>query len=161
MCQRTLDIDPHYAGALRELGHDFLEAGDAPHAIVSYRAAINSGPYLPLVHNAFKGMGVAFLALGNFKEAIENLRKSAMLDASQEDDERLWLAAMLDIDGSREEAATMLADFTARHPGLNVGDGYLRLLCAPIYAARRTEVLAALADASQFVEGPGAEAAPR
>ncbi len=121
----------------------------------------NSGPYLPLVHNAFKGMGVAFLALGNFKEAIENLRKSAMLDASQEDDERLWLAAMLDIDGSREEAATMLADFTARHPGLNVGDGYLRLLCAPIYAARRTEVLAALADASQFVEGPGAEAAPR
>ncbi len=102
-------------------------------------------------------LGVAFLALGHFKHAIDNFRKSTELDVPHEDDEQLWLAAMLDMDGRRAEAARMLANFMTRHPGLNVDESYLRLLCAPVYAERRTEVLAALANASQFREDPGSE----
>jgi tetratricopeptide (TPR) repeat protein len=152
-CRRALDIDPRYAGALRELGHDLLESGDAAQAIMFYRAAVEAGPYQPLVANAFKGQGVASLALGRREDAIASFQKSLQFDAAHEDDEQLWFAAALEMDGKRVEAARMLDNFMSRHPGLRVDDNYLRLLCAPAYADRRKEVLAALAVAAQSNQG--------
>ena len=160
LCTRALDIDPRFPPALRELGHDLLEAGDAAQAIASYRAAIEAGPYLPLACNAFKGLGVALWAVGLREEAIAALQQSAKLDATHDDDEQLWLAALLEVGGKHAEAGQLMAEFMARHPGLRIDAGYLRLLRAPVYAARRNEVLAALAQTMAFQTDSGAGANP-
>ena len=146
-CKRTLDIDPHYPGALRELGHDLLESGDAAQAIGYYRASIDAAPLLRYVHISYKGMGVAELALGHSDGAIAYLRKSAQLDTMSVDNERVWLAAVLEMDGHHDEATKVLAEFIASHPGLRIDGEYLTLLRAPVYNDCRGQVLEALANA--------------
>jgi DNA-binding SARP family transcriptional activator/tetratricopeptide (TPR) repeat protein len=146
-CKRTLDIDPHNPGALRELGHDLLRSGDAVQAIASYRASIDASPYLPFRSNAFKGLGVASLALGRHDDAIAYLQKAVELDVSSVDDELLWLAAVLEIDARHDEAVKRLGQFMDRHSGLKFDERHLWLLHAPAYADCRQEVLAALASA--------------
>jgi DNA-binding SARP family transcriptional activator/Tfp pilus assembly protein PilF/TolB-like protein len=161
LCRRSLNVDPRFPGALRELGHDLLEAGDGQQATSNYRAAIEAGPYLPLVYNAFKGLGVASVALGRRADAIVDFRKAIDLDAGNEDDEQLWLAATLEMDGRHTEAAQTLSAFMIRHPDLRVDGGYLRLLSAPAYADRREEVLKALASAVQVKQGlPAGQSVP-
>jgi tetratricopeptide (TPR) repeat protein len=108
---------------------------------------------LPLAYDAFKGLGVASVALGRRADAIVAFRKAIDLDAGNEDDEQLWLAATLEMDGRDAEAAKTLAAFMTRHPGLHVDDAYLRLLSAPAYADCRKEVLKALASAAQVTQG--------
>jgi tetratricopeptide (TPR) repeat protein len=147
VCKRTLDIDPHYPGALRELGHDLLESGDAAQAIGYYRASIDAAPLLRYVHISYKGIGVAELALGNRDDAIAYLRKSAQLDTMSVDNERVWLAAVLQMDGRHDEATKVLAEFIASHPGLRIDGEYLQLLRAPVYNDCRGQVLEALASA--------------
>ena len=146
-CRRTLDIDPHYPGALRELGRALLESGDAAQAIGYYRASIDAAPLLRYVHMSYKGMGVAALALGHRDDAITYLRKSAQLDTMSVDNERLWLAAALEMDGRHEEATKTLADFIASHPGLRIDGEHLQLLRAPVYNDCRGQVLEALSNA--------------
>jgi DNA-binding SARP family transcriptional activator/tetratricopeptide (TPR) repeat protein len=155
-CKRTLDIDPHHPGALRELGHDLMRSGDAVQAIAWYRASIDASPYLPYRSNAYKGLGVASLALGRLDDAIEYLRKSAELDVSSIDDELLWLAAVLEMDARHDEAVKILKQFVDLHPQLRFDEMRLWLLRAPAYAGCRQEVLAALASA-----GEGTKAAER
>jgi tetratricopeptide (TPR) repeat protein len=149
VCKRTLDIDPHYPGALRELGHDLLESGDAAQAIGYYRASIDAAPLLRYVHISYKGMGmgVAAFALGHHDDAIAYLRKSAELDSKSVDNERVWLAAVLEMDGRHDEATKVLAEFIASHPGLRIDGEYLQLLRAPVYSDRRRQALEALASA--------------
>ena len=124
-----------------------MRTGDAPQAIASYKASIDSAPYQPYAYNAFKGLGVASLAVGRREDAIAYLRKSIELDLSGADDARLWLAAVLEMNDRHEEAAKALTEFMDRHPGLEVNDDYLQLLHAPAYADCRTQVLTALAGA--------------
>ena len=147
VCKRTLDIDPHYPGALRELGHDLLESGDAAQAIGYYRASIDAAPLLRYVHISYKGMGVAELALGHRDDAIAYLRKSAQQDTMSADNERVWLAAVLEMDGRHDEATKVLAEFIASHPGFRIDGDYLQLLRAPVYNDCREQVLEALASA--------------
>jgi DNA-binding SARP family transcriptional activator/TolB-like protein len=147
VCKRTLDIDPHYPGALRELGHDLLESGDAVQAIGYYRASIDAAPLLRYVHISYKGMGVAELALGHRDDAIAYLRKSAQLDTMSADNERVWLAAVLQMDGRHDEAAKILTEFIAGHPGFRIDGDYLQLLRAPAYNDCREQVVEALASA--------------
>jgi tetratricopeptide (TPR) repeat protein len=147
LCKRALDIDPRHPGALRELGHDLLLSGDAEQAITSYRASIDAAPYLPYAYNAFKGLGVASLALGHREDAIMYLRKATELDIHGAENEQLWLAAVLEMGGRHAEALKLVEQFIGRHPGQQIDNGYLELLHAPAYADRREEVLAALASA--------------
>jgi DNA-binding SARP family transcriptional activator/TolB-like protein/Tfp pilus assembly protein PilF len=148
-CQRTLDIDPHYPGALRELGHDLLESGDAARAIGYYQASIDAAPLLRYVHISYKGIGVAELALGHRDDAIAFLRKSAQLDTMSVDNERVWLAAVLEMDGRHDEATKVLAAFIASHPGFRIDGDYLQLLRAPVYNDCHGQVLEALANAGR------------
>ena len=146
-CRRTLDVDPHYPGALRELGRALLESGDAAQAIGYYRASIEAAPLLRYVHISYKGMGVAALALGHRDDAVTYLRKSSELDTMSVDNERVWLAAALEMDGRHDEATKILAEFIASRPGLRIDGEYLQLLRAPVYNNCRGQVLEALSNA--------------
>jgi TolB-like protein/Tfp pilus assembly protein PilF len=145
LCRRTLDIDPHYAGALREIGHDLLRSGEAEKAIKFYQASFDSAPYERWTYNALKGLGVASLALGRRDDAIAYLRKSMQLDAWNMDGEGVWLAAILEMGDGHAEAARLVSEFMERHPGFRLDKHYLALLSAPAYADRRDQVLAVLA----------------
>jgi hypothetical protein len=92
-------------------------------------------------------MGVAELALGHRDDAIAYLRKSAQLDTMSVDNERVWLAAVLEMDDHHDEATKVLTEFMAGHPGFRIDGDYLQLLRAPIYNDCRQQVLKALASA--------------
>ncbi len=92
-------------------------------------------------------MGVAELALGRRDDAIAYLRKSAQLDTMSVDNEQVWLAAVLEMNDRHDEAAKVLAEFIASHPGLHIDGEHLQLLRAPVYNDCREQVLKALASA--------------
>jgi tetratricopeptide (TPR) repeat protein len=144
MCRRALEVDPRYPGALRELGHDLMRSGDAAQAIVSYRASIDAAPYQAYAFDSFKGLAAASLAPGRGEDAIVYLRKSVEADVLKDDNESLWLAAALEMNGRHAEAAASLKDFMDRHSTLEVNEDYFQLLSAPVYSDCREQVLAAL-----------------
>jgi DNA-binding SARP family transcriptional activator/TolB-like protein/Tfp pilus assembly protein PilF len=147
LCKRILDIDPRYPGGLRQLGVDYLMLGDAPQAIVSFQASIDASPHLRYLFHALKGLGVAALAQGRRDDAIGYFRRSMDADVERLDDEELWLAAVLEMNGDHAQAVRRLTEYMDRHPGLRIDADYLRLLRAPAFADCRQQVLAALASA--------------
>jgi DNA-binding SARP family transcriptional activator/TolB-like protein/Tfp pilus assembly protein PilF len=153
LCKRTLDIDPRYPGGLRQLGVDYLMLGDAAQAIVSFQESIDASPHLRLVFRALKGLGVAALVQGRRDDAIAYFRRSMDADAEGLDDEQLWLAAALEMNGDHAGAARQLTLFLDRRTGLRVDANYLRLLRAPAFADCREQVLAALAGAGYRRQG--------
>jgi hypothetical protein len=88
----------------------------------------------PIIVTLLAGLAVevvvpwAVIALGRGADAVGAFRKASDLDVGNEDDEQLWLAATLEMDGRHAEAMKTLAAFMTRHPGLRVDGGYLRLL---------------------------------
>jgi tetratricopeptide (TPR) repeat protein/TolB-like protein len=153
LCRRVLDVDPHYPGALRELGHDLLMSGDAAQAIVSYQASLAAAPFLPYAYNAFKGLGVASLVLGRQDDAIGYFQKAIDADKANGDDEQLWMALVLETGGRHAEADEHLTEFLDRYPRLEVDADYLGLLSAPAFAGRLNQMLAAYAKISARI-GP-------
>jgi len=149
LCQLVLRNHPHYPGALRELGNDELRLGDAAQSITWYQGSVEAAPLLPFVFESYRGLGVASLALGRRQDAISFLRKSVDSDVSGVDDEKMWLAAALEMDGRHPEAAAMLADFRNHTAHLPADEPFFRILSAPAFAGVRMEVRAALDSAAR------------
>ena len=147
LCKRVLQLWPHYPGALREIGHDLLETGHAQEAITWYQDLIDVAPALPFVHDAYKGLGVAAMALGDRARAVRYLTQAVTLDTSHVGDAELWLTAALEMSGQHAEAAARMAEFRRLHPQWGIASEPAVLLEAPAYAAVRHDVLAAFADA--------------
>jgi DNA-binding SARP family transcriptional activator/TolB-like protein/Tfp pilus assembly protein PilF len=117
VCRRALDINPHHPGTRREIAHDLLELEDAPGAIAWFNAAIAADPTHPFVGDAYKGIALGELFLGDMEAALTALRKSL------EHDHRgsvsgLLLAGVLESAGRDAEARSALAEFNQHHPEL-------------------------------------------
>jgi DNA-binding SARP family transcriptional activator/TolB-like protein/Tfp pilus assembly protein PilF len=149
LCRRTLDINPRYPGALRELGNDALEQGDASAAVTWYQASIDAAPPLPYNFLVDIGIGAASLVQGRMEEAKAWFAEAIAADTWDAGSARLWLAAVLEMQGQHDEAARTLAAFMRANPNLKIDPGYLMLLSAPAYADWRNRVMAALANASR------------
>ena len=117
ICRRALDINPHNPGTLREIAHDLLELDDAPEAIAWFNAAIAADPTHPFVGDAYKGIALAELFLGDTEAALTALRKSLEHDY-RGNVAGLLLAGVLESAGHDAEARSTLAEFNQRHPEL-------------------------------------------
>jgi DNA-binding SARP family transcriptional activator/TolB-like protein len=114
-CRRVLDINPHQAGALREVGHDLVALHDPAGAIPWFYAAIEATPDHHWVDNAYFGISEAEIELGHTEAAI-----AAAQEAVQHDHwgsfVGLYWAAALEIAGRDVEAKSALAQFYEHHP---------------------------------------------
>jgi len=70
MADRAVALNPNSFRAWSGRGHVYRIAGLPEEALQSYERAIRMSPIDPLLHRAFVGMGMAFIELGRFDEAI-------------------------------------------------------------------------------------------
>jgi adenylate cyclase len=70
MADRAVALNPNAAFAWGERGFTYQLAGQPEEAIRSFERAIRLSPFDPLLSSRFIGMGIAFIGLGRFDEAI-------------------------------------------------------------------------------------------
>ncbi len=114
-CRRVLDINPHQAGALREVGHDLVALHIPAEAIPWFHAAIEAQPEHPWVDNAYFGISEAEIELGHTAAAIAAAQEAVKYDHWGSFVGLYWAAA-LEIAGRDAEAKSALAQFYKRHP---------------------------------------------
>lgn len=103
---RSLELEPHHAGALNNLGTAYLLAGDIEKSEQCLLEAIASQPENPYVHNT---LGVILEHSNKFDGALKEYEFAVRLDPGF------------------EEAKSNFADLLARHPEL-IGSSVNRLL---------------------------------
>jgi DNA-binding SARP family transcriptional activator/TolB-like protein len=114
-CRRVLDINPHQAGALREVGHDLVALHAPADAIPWFHAAIEASPDHPWVDNAYFGISEAEIELGHTDAAIAAAQEAVQYDHWGSFVGLYWAAA-LEIAGRDAEAKSALAQFYTHHP---------------------------------------------
>jgi adenylate cyclase len=70
LADRAVALNPNSYQAWGCRGHVYRAAGLPEEAVRSFERAIRMSPVDPLLHVAFAGMGLAFIELGRFDEAI-------------------------------------------------------------------------------------------
>jgi adenylate cyclase len=70
MADRAVALNPNSFSAWHARGHVFRIAGQPEEAIRSFERAMRTSPVDPLIHSTLDGMGIAFIELGRFDEAI-------------------------------------------------------------------------------------------
>lgn len=70
--ERSLDIDPKYTAAYREMANVFNEIGDTDRALETYQQAIELKPDY---WEGYKDLGVYHLSNGDFENAIKNFEE--------------------------------------------------------------------------------------
>ena len=70
MADRAVALNPNSFSAWHARGHVFRIAGQPEEAIRSFERAMRTSPIDPLIHSTLDGMGMAFIEIGRFDEAI-------------------------------------------------------------------------------------------
>jgi adenylate cyclase len=76
MADRAVALNPNSYSAWNSRGTVYRTAGLPEEAVRSFERAIRMSPVDPRLHNTFAGMGLAFIELGRFDEAIVAGRKA-------------------------------------------------------------------------------------
>ena len=77
MVDRAVALNPNSSRAWEQRGWTYLIAGQPEEAIRSFERAIRLSPFDPLLFSTFAGMGVAFIGLGRFDEAVAAAKKAS------------------------------------------------------------------------------------
>ena len=70
MVDRAVEFNPNSAFAWDQRGWTYELAGQPEEAIRSFERAIRLSPIDPFLYSTFTGMGIAFIGLGRFDEAV-------------------------------------------------------------------------------------------
>ena len=130
LADRAVALNPNSCAAWNSRGWVYRLAGQPEEAIRSFEHAIRLSPVDPLLHQAFAGMGYAFVELSRFDEAIVAAKKavrqnpsysaayrclaSALAHLGRDAEARETVARMSEVD----PAYTTISAFFARTPGL-------------------------------------------
>ena len=76
MVDRAVAFNPNSAFAWEQRGWTYRIAGQPEEAIRSFERAIRLSPFDPWLFRTFTGMGIAFIGLGRFDEAVAAAKKA-------------------------------------------------------------------------------------
>ena len=76
MADRAVALNPNSFLAWNSRGWVYRIAGLAEEAVRSFERAIRMSPVDPRLHRSFAGMGIAFIELGRFDDAIVAAKKA-------------------------------------------------------------------------------------
>ncbi|WP_426437267.1 tetratricopeptide repeat protein [Bradyrhizobium genosp. P] len=115
MADRAVTLNPNSYSAWHCRGHVYRLVGLPEEALRSFERAIRVSPVDPDLHNTFQGMGLAFIELGRFDEAIAARRKAQRHNPSHPPTYRCLAAgfAHLGRDAEAREAAARLLEVDA------------------------------------------------
>jgi adenylate cyclase len=113
MADRAVALNPNSFHAWHARGWVYECAGLPGEAVRSFERAIRMSPVDPTLHRAFVGMGVAFIELDRFDEAIVAARKAQRQNPSYSAAYRCLASAFAHLgrDAEAREAAARLLEF--------------------------------------------------
>ena len=77
MVDRAVALNPNSAFAWNQRGHAYLFGGQAAEALRSFERSIRLNPLDPMLYTTLAGMGIAYIELRRFDEAVAVARKAA------------------------------------------------------------------------------------
>ena len=112
MADRAVALNPNSFDAWRCRGWVYRIAGLPEEAVRSFERAIRMSPVDPLLHRSFTGMGMAFIELGRFDEAIVAGKKAQRQNPSFSPAYRCLASAFAHLgrDAEAREAAARLLE---------------------------------------------------
>jgi adenylate cyclase len=112
MADRAVALNPNSFNAWNDRGWVYRVAGLPEEAIHSFERAIRMSPVDPLLHAPFAGMGLAFIELGRFDEAIVAGKKAQRQNSSYPPAYRCLASAFAHLgrDAEVREAAARLLE---------------------------------------------------
>ncbi len=111
MVDRAVAFNPNFARAWEQRGWTYQLVGQQEEAIRSFERAIRLSPFDPLRFSTFAGMGIAFIGLGRFDEAVAAAKKALRESQTYSTAYRCLASALAHLGReaeAREAAARML-----------------------------------------------------
>jgi adenylate cyclase len=124
MEDRAVASNPNSAFVWGERGFTYQLAGQPEEAIRSFERAIRLSPFDPLISSRFTGMGIAFIGLGRFDEAVAAAKNA--LETRTYGKAYLCLAAALAHLGRDAEARKTVAQFLEIEPDFRISEWVAR-----------------------------------
>ena len=119
MADRAVALNPNSYGAWNGRGHVYRVAGLPEEAVRSFERAIRMSPVEPRLYISFAGMGMAFIELGRFDEAIVAGKKALRQNLSFPVVHRCLAAAFAHL-GRDAEAHEAVARLLEVDPGFTI-----------------------------------------
>jgi adenylate cyclase len=119
LADRAVALNPNSYQAWGCRGHVYRAAGLPEEAVQSFERAIRMSPIDPLLHITFAGMGMAFIELGRFDEAIVAGKKALRQNPSFAIAYRCLASAFAQL-GRDAEARETMARLLETDPGFTI-----------------------------------------
>jgi adenylate cyclase len=125
MADRAVTLNPNSFLAWNARGWVYRIGGLQEEAVLSFERAIRMSPIDPLLHRAFIGMGLAFIELGRFDEAIVAGKKAQRQNSSFSGTYRCLAAAFAHL-GRDAEARAAAARLLGTDPAFTISEWIAR-----------------------------------
>jgi len=125
MVDRAVALNPNSFRAWEERGWTYLTAGQPEEAIRSFERRIRLSPFDPLLFATFAGMGVAFIGLGRFDEAVSAAEKAIRQNTVFPFSYRCLASALAHL-GREAEAKEAVAGLLELDPGFRISERVAR-----------------------------------
>jgi adenylate cyclase len=121
MVDRAVALNPNAALAWGERGWTYQRAKQPEEAIRSFERAIRLSPFDPLLPSRFTGMGIAFIDLGRFDEAVAVAKKALSQNQTFRGAYRCLAAALAHL-GRDAEAKKAVAQLLEIDPHFRISE---------------------------------------
>jgi adenylate cyclase len=125
MADRAVASNPNAAFAWGERGWTYQLAGQPEEAIRSFERAIRLSPFDPLISSRFAGMGIAFIGVGRFDEAVAAAKNALQTKPTYASAYRCLAAALAHL-GRDAEARKTVAQLLEIEPDFRISEWVAR-----------------------------------
>ena len=126
MVDRAVALNPNAAVAWEGRGLTYQRAGQPEEAIRSFERAIRLSPFDPWLFLRFTGMGIAFIGLGRFDEAVAAAKKALRENQTNSTAHRCLASALAHL-GCKTEAREAAAGLLELEPGFRISEWVSRI----------------------------------
>jgi TolB-like protein len=120
-CRRAIDLNPNFSTGYSELGRSLAAMGRGKEAVEACRTALRLNPRDPSNWERHDTLSIAYFTMEDFEASLREARTAAQ--ARPELPEGLiMLAAASSAVGQIDEARRIVAQCTARWPGIHLGN---------------------------------------
>jgi adenylate cyclase len=121
MVDRAVALNPNSATAWSQRGHAYLFGGQAAEALRSFQRTVRLSPLDPLLYMTLAGMGIAFIELRRFDEAVAVARRAMRQNQGYATTYRCLASALAHL-GREAEAQNAVSRMLELEPNFRISE---------------------------------------